>query len=73
MKQRARKQQREQDEARNISSPSPALRGTLLCCSPDGIGKGLWAGGFEFSEVAPALGAALGTTRECQRVSAQAE
>ena len=73
MKQRTRKQQRKQDEARNIPSPSPALCGALLCCLPDGVGKGLGAEGFDFSKVAPAFRAALGTARECQRVSAQAE
>lgn len=47
MKERTRKQ----DEARNISSPSPALRGALLCCLPGGVGKGLGAEGFDFSEI----------------------
>lgn len=52
MKDRTRKQQWEQDEAGNISSPSPALCGALLCCLPGEVGKDLGTEGFDFSEVA---------------------
>lgn len=77
LKQRTRKQEQEQNEAENISPPSPALCGALSGCLPHGVGKGLGAERFDFSEIAPALRAALDTAWECgvsaQRVSAQAE
>lgn len=63
MKLRTRKQQREQDEARNILSPMPAVCSALLC-------RWGWKGvlgteGFDFSKVALALGTALGTSWGC--------